>query len=141
MRVYVIPGNPISLKRPRFSSVTKKVYNPQRSEMLVLSIGLQSQHDDDPLFEGPLHMDITFYMPIPSSASKKVQQSLIGQYYDKRNDLDNMIKFVADLANDVVYKDDAQISSICAKKIYDINPRVEFSIRSLNTGEKNGKKV
>lgn len=141
MRVYVIPGNPISLKRPRFSSATKRMYNSQRNEMLVLSIGLQSQHDNEPLHEGPLHMDVTFYMPIPASMTKKNQEKLIMQPNHSRPDLDNLIKLVADISNGIIYKDDAAIASISAKKVYDINPRTEFSIQSIKTGEKYGKKV
>lgn len=141
MRVYVIPNNPISLKRPRYSSITKKMYNSQRGEMLVMSIGLQSQHDDEPLFEGPLHMDIVFYMPIPQSKSKKEQEALQGQYHISRCDLDNMIKFYCDLGNSVLYHDDSQIVSISAKKIYDKVPRVEFSISPIKSGEKYDKKV
>lgn len=141
MRVYVIPGNPVSLKRPRFSSATKRVYNSQRSEMLVLSIGLQSQHDDDPLFEGPLHMDVTFYMPISASMTKKNQEKLKDTFNTSRPDLDNLIKMVADVANGILYKDDALIASISAKKVYDSNPRIEFSIQPIKSGEKHGKKV
>lgn len=140
MRVYVIPGNPVSLKRPRYSSATKRMYNSQRNEMLVMSIGLQSQHDNDPMFEGPLHMDVVFYMPIPSSMNKKEQKKLESAYHIARMDLDNLIKMCCDLGNGILYKDDALIASISAKKVYDINPRTEFSIQSINPGEKNGKK-
>lgn len=141
MRVYVIPGNPVSLKRPRFSSATRRMYNPQRNQMLIMSIGLQSQHDDDPLFEGPLHMDITFYMPIPQSKNKKEQQRLQSTYHVARLDLDNLIKMCCDLGSGIIYKDDALIASISAKKVYDINPRTEFSIQPIKSGEKHGKKV
>ena len=140
MRIYVIPGNPVSLKRPRFSPQTNRMYNSQRNHMLVTSIGLQSQHNNDPLFEGPLHMDVIFFMPIPSKTTKKSLDSLILKHDPTRPDLDNLIKMVADIGNGILYKDDALIASISAKKVYDINPRTEFSIQSINPGEKNGKK-
>lgn len=140
MRIYVIPGNPVSLKRPRFSSQTNRMYNSQRNHMLVMSIGLQSQHNNDSLFEGPLHMDVTFFMPIPSKTSKKNLPSLILKPDPTRPDLDNLIKMIADIGNGILYKDDALIASISAKKVYDINPRTEFSIQPCNPGEKNGKK-
>ena len=140
MRIYVIPGNPVSLKRPRFSPQTNRMYNSQRNHMLVTSIGLQSQHNNDPLFEGPLHMDVTFFMPIPSKTTKKSLDGLILKHDPTRPDLDNLIKMVADIGNGILYKDDALIASISAKKVYDINPRTEFSIQSINPGEKNGKK-
>lgn len=141
MRVYVIPGNPVSLKRPRYSSATQRMYNSQRNQMLVMSIGLQSQHNNEPLFEGPLHIDITFYMAIPSSVNRKRHMQLHQSPTITKPDLDNLIKMCCDLGNGILYKDDAIITSISAKKVYDINPRVEFSIKPLLESKNANKKV
>jgi Holliday junction resolvase RusA-like endonuclease len=141
MKTYIIEGNPTALKRPRYSSKTNRMYNPQRSHMLVISISLQNQHDNDPIFEGPLHMDVTFYMPYSSRVSKrkinKVREAIANNQpvnylpADTRPDLDNLIKLLADCCTGVLYQNDAIITSITAKKVYDDNPRTEFSIRPL----------
>lgn len=129
--IYVIPGEPQALARPRFSRQSQRVYNPMRNQMLILSITIQSQHNNKPLFEGPIHMDVTFFMPYPSKLTKAQRTDIQGSYHFTRSDLDNMIKFLADLCNGVLYKDDAIIASISAKKVYSDNPRTEFSFQSL----------
>lgn len=96
--------------------------------MLIASIGLQSQHDNLPLYEGPLHLEVTFYMPFPAGHSKKKLMLLQGICHSTRPDLSNLVKFCEDVANGVIYKDDAIIASITAKKVYDNNPRTEFSV-------------
>ncbi len=95
-----------------------------------------SQHNNQPLLDGPLHLDVTFYMPIPKMRVKKIKK---GQPHLSRPDLDNLIKFVADICLNIIYKDDAIISSIHAKKIYENNARTEFKFTKL--GEENDKKV
>jgi len=129
--VYIIPGEPQALARPRFSSRSRRVYNPMRHEMLILSITLQSQHNNQPLFEGPIHLDVIFFMPYPSKLTKAQRKDIEGSYHFTRCDLDNMVKFLADIGNGILYKDDAIISSISAKKVYSDNPRTEFSFQSL----------
>lgn len=139
--IYTIPGEPQALARPRFSPRSRRVYNPMRNHMLVLSITLQSQHNNNPIFEGPIHLDVIFYMPYPSKLTKAQQKHIEGSYHFTRSDLDNMIKFVADVCNGIMYKDDAIIASISAKKVYSDNPRTEFSFQSLlesNNGIKKG---
>jgi len=124
-KVYTINGNPIPLARARLFK--QKVYDPQRNKKLVASIDVVSQHDDEPLLTGPLHLDVTFYMKYPSSIAKSRQLTYQGKPHQTIPDLSNLIKFIEDIcSNDVVYHDDCIISSITSKKVYDANPRTEF---------------
>lgn len=61
---YIIPGDPVPLKRARFSTISRSVYNSQKTRQLTARIDLSDQHKSAPLFSGPLHVDVTFYMPI-----------------------------------------------------------------------------
>lgn len=65
--VYTIPGIPTPLLRARHSIKTNTIYNSQNAQQLIARINLQEQHRDKLLFEGPIHIDITFYMPITKS--------------------------------------------------------------------------
>jgi Holliday junction resolvase RusA-like endonuclease len=125
--VYVIPGDPIPLARPRFGK--KKVYDSQRAEKLVWEIMLKNQHGALPELTGPLLLDITFYMPVAQKKMKNKEQ-LYGRPHQFRPDLSNMIKYVEDIANEIIYHDDCQISSITAKKVYG-EPRTEFTVTKL----------
>lgn len=125
MKLYVIDGDPIPLKRPRLSY--RKVYDSQKNQKLLAGITMASQHGNDPIFDGPLEITITFYMYIPVLKRKQ----LLGKPHAARCDLDNLIKYVLDAANGILYHDDAQIAVIHAKKVYDMHPRTEFLIKPI----------
>jgi len=61
MKTYIIAGNPIPLARPRFSF--KRIYDKQQNEKFIAGIELAQQHGDLPFLSGPLHLDVTFFMP------------------------------------------------------------------------------
>ena len=72
----------------------------------------------------PLALDIIFFMPIPKSLSsiKKRQRENGLIAHICKPDLDNLEKFVLDCLNGLVFKDDAQICEMRAKKIYSSKP-------------------
>ena len=121
-KVYVIAGKPIPLARPRMSK--GYVYDSQKQSKQSIATLLRRQHGLIPMYCGPLHLNITFYMPIP----KRTKAPL---YHRKKPDLSNMIKFYEDVSSGILYADDRQIVKIFACKIYDENPRTEFTITEL----------
>lgn len=80
------------------------------------------------LIEGPIHLDITFHMPIPLSWSKVKKVRMDGQPHVSKPDIDNLIKFSLDCMNGIVYSDDRFIWSINAKKVYSSIPRTHITI-------------
>lgn len=132
MITITIPGKPIAKKRPRFARVGKfvKTYNDQETEEGRFLFEVQKQWKQEPL-EGPLRLSCIFSMPIPKSTSKK-RRALMAQgniHHTKKPDLDNLIKFVKDCLNTVVWRDDSQVVSISASKIYHENPKTIIYIR------------
>lgn len=116
---YIIPGQPIPLARPRFGK--ERVYDCQRGEKFVAGTNLRFWHKDKPLFVGPLELNIIFFM---GSTRQKGWHAL-------RPDLDNLIKFVLDVMNGIVFNDDKQVVRIIAEKMYDKEPRTEIMIEEL----------
>ena len=49
--------------------------------------------------------------------------------HQKQKDLDNMLKYLFDVFNEVVFKDDKQIWKVNAQKLYSENPRTAIIIR------------
>lgn len=125
-KVYILPGDPTPLARPRFGN--KTVWDAQKGQKLVNGIGLREQHENVPLFEGALHLDITFYFPVPKVNRKHHK---VGAFHIFKPDLSNLIKYVEDVAVDILYKDDAIIAKITAQKLYAEHPRTEFTITNL----------
>lgn len=123
---YSIIGDPIPLQRPRFGH--RRVYDGQREVKISIINVLENQHGDLPLFQGPLELEITFYFAIPKSA-RKHNLKHAPHYY--KPDLSNLVKFIEDIANDVIFADDALIARLSAKKVYDEAGHTEFTVREL----------
>lgn len=104
------------------------VYDPQKEEKEQAILQLRLQQKRYHLFTGPLRLDVSFFMPIPASLSFKKQQALKGVSHDKRPDLSNLIKFVEDVAQGTLFRDDSQIVVTTARKIYSDWPRTELII-------------
>jgi Holliday junction resolvase RusA-like endonuclease len=71
-----------------------------------------------------------FFMPIPASASKKQRALMEGCAvpHTKKPDLDNLIKFVKDCANGILWDDDSQVTAITAAKAYYPHPATEIQV-------------
>jgi len=129
MKLYTIPGDPTALARPRVGK--RCVFDGQRQLKVNAKIYIESQYDDKPLINNkPLHLDVIFFLRTPKS-KKLATQYLKKSYHIFKPDLSNLIKFVEDCITGTIYYDDCLISSITAKKIYDENPRTEFTIEEL----------
>lgn len=121
---YCIDLPPIPWQRTRLNG--HRFYDGQAHDKVVCGISLSKQHDNDIFFDGPVHLDVIFYMPY--STNKKKNNEV---YHIVRADLDNLIKFLLDCAHDILFKDDKIVCSISAKKIYDTHPRTEFTLTEL----------
>lgn len=124
---YVILGSPVALARPRFASSHKRVYDSQANMKLVHGIELSKQHGEAPLLSGPLHLDIKFIFAI----TRKKSQCCDKPYFC-RPDLDNLIKYYADISTGIIYADDCIITSINASKVYGSEPKTIFSFKVID---------
>lgn len=127
-------GNPIPQKRPKFARRGQHVhvYSDQDKLKQGYHWQLASQYKEEPMAM-PLAVDVVFFMPIPKSTSalkkRQMTNGVIG--HSKKPDLDNLIKFLFDCLNQKVFKDDAQIADLRAKKIYSSTPRTLIRIIPL----------
>ena len=121
---YTIPLKPIPWKRCGLSGT--KFFDTQVSDKIAFGLYLNQQHGSEPMFSGPVALDVTFFM----SSQNKIKRT--GPHYSTP-DLDNLLKLLLDaiVNTKTIMTDDRLISFITAKKIYDKNPRTEFTIREL----------
>jgi len=126
-RSYVIPGPCVPLARARFAK--GRVFDNQKKIKLIAGIHLRSQHGIEPLFAStPLKLEVTFFMEIPKTRIKHVHE---GDYHFYKCDNDNLIKFLCDIGNHVIWVDDSLISVIISTKKYSKDARTEFTISEL----------
>jgi Holliday junction resolvase RusA-like endonuclease len=134
---FSIPGVPIAKARPRFARRGKFVttYNIQESQegkfrWELLRCVLPYRSGDGPLVPSgvPIGLSVIFYMPIPSGLSQKKLLAL-GFRHIKKPDADNLLKFLKDCGNGVLWADDSQVWEVRARKIYDPEPRTDITLQ------------
>lgn len=138
-RSCILWGVPISKSRPKFRRVGKHVttYDPQASQKKTVSIRLLS------LFKSCIQKDVAyrvhfeFFMPLPQSASRREKnRKLWSGVHSEKPDLDNLIKFYLDAANEILWKDDRFIFEVSARKAYSENPRTVITIFEVPMDQK-----
>lgn len=122
---YCIKVTPIAWKRAGRNG--NRYFDFQAREKLTLGICLNNQQGSDPLFSQAIHMDIVFYMPIPRLLKDREKLP----YHTKTPDADNLCKLLFDALKGVVIQDDKLIFSYSVKKMYDKDPRTEFTITEV----------
>ncbi len=125
----IIEGNPTAWAAP---CVMRRgiSYNPKSKEKTSARAQVLHQYRSEPL-TGPISASIWFLMPIPMSTSKKARESMLeGEIkHTKKPDADNMIKFALDCVKGIVIKDDNQVFTIFAKKMYSEEPKTIIEIQ------------
>jgi len=131
-KFYVIHGDPIALARARLSR--GRFYDSQKHLKLIWGIAVSKQHNYEHFFEGPVFMDVIFYMPIAKNISLKRKTALYDQWFISRPDNTNLTKFVEDAIETIAYKDDCIIVKHSIEKVYDDGngPRTEFILQEIH---------
>lgn len=135
---FIVYGDPKQLRRHR-SFRNKKTgfigqYADPESEKDKENFRTVAVQNRPPqLIEGAITLQMTFFISIPKSMSKKRRELAIqGKIRPiTRPDLDNYIKLVLDACNKVIWRDDSQIAVLYSAKLYSEVPRTEISIEEI----------
>lgn len=142
-----IPGPPKAQGRAKTRIVTAKgtgrqfasIYTPasSRKEAGEVRYLASRQMGDRVPFEGPIQINLSFLLAIPTSFSKKARREALAgwQFPAKKPDYDNLAKLICDAMNGIVYRDDSQIVTAFITKRYSEQPTVLVSVKALATGE------
>ncbi|MGQ3671817.1 RusA family crossover junction endodeoxyribonuclease [Xanthobacter sp. TB0136] len=129
-----LPGVPRGKARPRLSG--RGVYSDKKSAAFETDLGwaAKAAMAGRDMLEGPLHVDIAAYMPVPVSWSKKKKADALAWkiFPTGKPDLDNIIKGIDGL-NKIVFRDDAQIVSTTARKVYAADPSLTIVVSEIAT--------
>jgi Holliday junction resolvase RusA-like endonuclease len=135
MLTFTVEGDPHGKGRPRFRSTGKFVqtYTDSKTksyEEKVRDAAKQAMGSAEPL-ETPVSVFCYIRLPVPKSYSKTRREACLNgsERPSKKPDTDNVFKSVSDAMNGIVYKDDCQIVSINAKKVYSAVAGVDVMVR------------
>lgn len=130
-KTYTLKGKPTPLARHRTATTSKGnnvFYDAQKNTKLIHGITLRSQHNDEPLFKGPLKLIVDFHMPIPMHRKRFIKP---GDYHWCKPDSSNLLKYIEDTSNCIIFNDDAQICVTEVNKFYDTETYTTFTIQEL----------
>ena len=128
---FTIEGEPTGKGRPRHSKY--KTYTPAKTKAVENNIAYFYKVNIGHYFEGYVKLKLDLYYSIAKSDSKKKKLMKLNNELrpNKKPDIDNVVKLVADALNEVAYKDDTQIIELECRKFYSDIPRIEITIEDL----------
>jgi len=126
MKAYEFGGTPIAWKRAGLFQ--GRHYDKQTKEKNNLRNLIRIADNAVYCSNKALSLFYEFNMPIPPSWSKIRRLNAIGKNHVNTPDLDNLIKFMNDTFNGILWKDDRQIAEIFATKRYSENVSTKIII-------------
>lgn len=140
MITFTVYGKPQGKARARTvrNRFTGKVHSftPDKTSEYENLIRYAYHKQGGKITDGPLSVFIVAFVPIPASFSKKQKAAAVaGELFPEvKPDNDNIEKIVFDALNGIAYKDDIQIVNSSTVKRFDSDPRIEVTVRRLETG-------
>ncbi len=130
---FEIPGKVSGKGRPRFSTKGGKVrtFTPEKTrsnEAVIRHYAAEAMKDRE-LFEGPVLLNVTMWIPIPKSWSTK--KKLAASYASGKPDIDNIAKGIADALNGIAWHDDSQIAALCISRHYGTVEKTIIRVQEL----------
>jgi Holliday junction resolvase RusA-like endonuclease len=131
----VVPGVPApqgSKTRNRYGGVRED--NPATKPWrATITAAAADKMNGRPLLAGPLQLDVTFFFPrrkgdYGSGRNSGVLKPSAPVWKTSAPDTDKLVRAVCDAMKGVVYRDDAEISVIQARKLYGNHARVEICL-------------
>lgn len=119
---FEIKEKAIGKQRPRYSSITGKMYTPTKTSTFEGKVkwAFKSKYNvATELSTKPFKAKITaIFEPAKSLSKKKKEELLYKVDYTKKPDADNIAKIILDSLNGLAYKDDSQVSALLVLKDY-----------------------
>lgn len=132
---FVVHGTPVSQgsKDPWGGETNAKKLRPWRA---AVAAEAAAQMNGEPPITGPVLLRVAFYFARPKShfgtgRNANVLKQNAPHYVAKAPDLDKLIRSIGDALTSVAIRDDAQIASISAVKLWSPAARCEIMVEEL----------
>lgn len=128
--------SPVPASRPRvtrWGTFYGKKYKEFKKEMATLLVEPEQTGVVNPTLwlEGLISADMTFFVPMAKSWSKKKKSLKNGEFCDNNADLDNYEKSILDSLSTVYFDDDRQIVMQQSKKIWANTGSIKIILREI----------
>ena len=133
---FTVPGEPMGKGRPKISTAGSfvRTYSPSKTVNYETLVKEMFAINNCPMLQGEIEVEVTAYLTIPQSKSKKIQEQMRSGNIlpTKKPDCDNILKIVCDALNGLAYHDDSQIVTAKVRKVYaESSPRTEVLMTQI----------
>ncbi|NNM43907.1 MAG: RusA family crossover junction endodeoxyribonuclease [Chlamydiae bacterium] len=101
-----IEGRPIAWQRVGVNR--GRFFDRQSKERESFKWKLKKSFTKQPI-ETPIALGCIFSFAVPKTASKSKRMALLGTFYEGRSDVDNLVKWIGDVGQGILWQDDKQI--------------------------------
>lgn len=132
--VLEIKEKAIGKGRPKFNSITKRAYTPEKTQMfeqLIQWYFLSKYKLSEKPSNKAIKAEIDVVYKPAKTASRKSILMVNGKSCTKKPDLDNIVKSILDALNGIAYEDDSQVSELIAKKRYGDEDRITIKLEEI----------
>lgn len=121
MLIIEIHSTPKPQKQTRFHLQKGKFFasDPSKTEKEQIQWQVRPYAPQNP-FTGPIHLELTFLLPIPTTATKIMKKGMSNGivHHLKRPDIDNLSYLIVNALKGIIYEDDCQIVDLNLHKRY-----------------------
>jgi len=132
-RHFIVPGKGGAARACSTAFDPAKSKNWKQDVRLQVLAELRKAGSVPTAHEGPVVMDLFFYLPRPKSLPKRVKHHL------KKPDKGNLEKGVEDALKGLIWRDDSQVIDGRTRKQYGDPPRVVIALQLFDAAEPEGK--
>ena len=132
-----IDGKPVAKGRGRIGKLADgraTIFTPtatRQNENLIKMAAMEAMGDRDPI-EGAVEVFVHVYLAYPNASKKKLAEMVAGRIRPcTKPDIDNYVKSALDGINTIVFKDDNQVVSLHAHKVYRSKPSMRIEVREI----------
>lgn len=125
---YRLPGDPGVLAKMR--QVPRRMWDEYSHLKVSTRILLEKQHANKRAFSGPLFLEAAFYLPTKDVRGRRK----LGEKQKPhvvRPDITDLVKFLEEVGSGIIFSNVCHIAGVHAYKVYDDEPRIEFSLVEL----------
>lgn len=119
---FFIPGQPRGKGAGRSAIFGKRagIYQDNITREYIEDGKVLCRQGKPPFFEGPVLAEVTAWRSVPQSFSNKKKAAVQDGNVlpTPKPDTDNYVKMALDICSKIVFKDDAQVTDLIAKKRY-----------------------
>ena len=105
MKIEIV-GRPVAWQRVGVNR--RKFFDRQAKERRSFQWKLKKGFKKPPT-KAPIALGCTFAFALPKSMSKAKRRALLGTFHEGRPDVDNLIKWIGDVGQGILWQDDKQI--------------------------------